>query len=120
MYFREKKNCRLSYVLAKFLFTTSETELDYYHKKVNVRVTSRVAERLKTQDFRKFENFKKIPEMLRFDGKYPANTQKANFDICTKKCEKSAKNHFIEKHIFLNVVDLSTILCPRLCDGAFL
>ena len=36
--------CRLFHFLAKFVFTISETELDYYHQKVNVRV----AERLKT------------------------------------------------------------------------
>ena len=34
---------RLFDVLAQFLFTTSETELDYYHQKVS----SRVAERLR-------------------------------------------------------------------------
>ena len=38
--------CRLFHFLAGFLFTTSETELDY-HKKVSVRVVSRVPERLK-------------------------------------------------------------------------
>ena len=43
-------------------------ELDYHHQKVNVRVASRVAERLKAHDLRKLENFKKIPEMLGFDG----------------------------------------------------
>ena len=31
-----------------FFFTTSETELDYYHQKVSARVASRIAERLKT------------------------------------------------------------------------
>ena len=35
-------------VLAQFLFPTSETEVDYYHQKVSVRVSWRVAERLKT------------------------------------------------------------------------
>ena len=40
--------CRLFQFLARFTFTTSETELDHYHHKVNVRVASRVAERLKT------------------------------------------------------------------------
>ena len=39
---------RLFRVLAKFIFTTSAMELDYYHQKVNVRVASQVAERLKT------------------------------------------------------------------------
>ena len=38
--------CRLFQFLARFLFTTSETELDY-HKKVSARVASRVPERLK-------------------------------------------------------------------------
>ena len=32
--------CRLFHVLAQFLFTTSETELDYYHQRVNVWVAS--------------------------------------------------------------------------------
>ena len=36
--------CRLFHFLAQFFFTTSETELDYYHQKVSARV----AERLKT------------------------------------------------------------------------
>ena len=31
--------------LAQFPFTTSESKLDCYHQKVNVRVASRVAER---------------------------------------------------------------------------
>ena len=39
---------RLFHFLAKFIFTTSETELDYYHQKVSAQVASRVAERLKT------------------------------------------------------------------------
>ena len=37
-----------STVLGLFLLTTSESELDYYHQKVNIRVTVRVAEQLKT------------------------------------------------------------------------
>ena len=39
--------CRLFHFLAQFVFTTSETEVDYYHQKVNLRVASRVAERLR-------------------------------------------------------------------------
>ena len=56
--------CRLSHFLAQFVFITSETELDYYHHRVNVRVASRVAERLKSWDLRKLGNFRKIAEML--------------------------------------------------------
>ena len=48
-------------------------------KKVNVRVASRVAERLKTLNLRKFGNFYKIPKMLRFDGVYPAVHSQAKF-----------------------------------------
>ena len=70
---------RLFHFLAQFLFTTSEMELNYYHQKVNVRVAPRVAERLKTWNLRKLGNFKKIPEILGFDGKYPAVQPKAKF-----------------------------------------
>ena len=69
--------CRLFQFLEQFFFTTSETGLDYYHQKVSVRVASRVAERLNTQDLRKLGNFKKIPEKLGFDGEYPAFQPKA-------------------------------------------
>ena len=39
---------RLFHFLAQFLFTTRETELDYYHQKMNVGVALRVSERFKT------------------------------------------------------------------------
>ena len=71
--------CRRFHFLARFLFTTNDTELDYYHKKKSVRVASRVPERLKPSDLRKFGNFQKIPEMLGFEGEYPGGYPKANF-----------------------------------------
>ena len=40
------KICRLFHVSAHFLFTTIETELNYYHQNESVRVASRVAEEL--------------------------------------------------------------------------
>ena len=46
---------------------------------MNVRAVSRVGERLKTYDFRKLENLKKISETLEFDGKKPAVIPKAKF-----------------------------------------
>ena len=55
---------RLFHVLAQFLFTTNETQMDYCHLKVNVQVASRVAERLRI-----LGNFKKILAMHAFDGK---------------------------------------------------
>ena len=70
--------CIVFHVLVQFFFTKSGTELDHYHQKVNV-VVSRVSERLKTYDLRKLGNFKKIPEMLWFDGEYSAGHLKAKF-----------------------------------------
>ena len=42
------KHIETFHFLAEFVITTSETEVDYYQQKVNVRVASRVSERLKT------------------------------------------------------------------------
>ena len=78
--------------LTQFLFTTSETELHYYHQKVNVRVASRVFERLNTQDPRKWRNFKKISDMHLMASTQPS-TQEPNFDVFGKKiAKKSAVN----------------------------
>ena len=45
-----------------------ETELDFYHQKVNVRVALRDDERLR------------IPEMLAIDGEYLVDHSKVNSD----------------------------------------
>ena len=45
---KEQNIWRLFHVLAELLFTTSETEQDYYHQKVNVGVATRVPEWVKT------------------------------------------------------------------------
>ena len=111
---------RLFHFSAQFFFTTSETELGYYHQKVNVRVASRVAERLKTYDLRKLGNFKKIPEMLEFDGELPVVHPKAKFDVFWQKnCKNSAVKHSIEKPVLLNFVNLSPTFCPRLQLNGF-
>ena len=82
---------------------------------MNVRVASAVAERLK--DLRKLGNFKKITEMLGFDGKYPAVHPKAKiWRILVKNCTKSAATHSIEKPVLVNFVNLSPIFCPRLSE----
>ena len=53
MHFQRSKNQKENFrqsltkhldVLAKLLFTTIETELDYYHQKVNVEVALQVTE----------------------------------------------------------------------------
>ena len=70
---------RLCHFLAQLFFTTSEMELDYFHKEASVGVAPRVAERLKTKDLRKLGDFQKISEMLGFDGEYPAVKRKVKF-----------------------------------------
>ena len=54
---REKIICRLFHNFAQFLFTISERKLDYYHQKMIIQFSSRVAKRLQTEDLRKLENF---------------------------------------------------------------
>ena len=67
---------RLFQDLAQFSFTTSKTELDYYHQKVYVQVA---LEWLKSWDLWKLVNFKKIPEMLSTDGAYPTDYPTGKF-----------------------------------------
>ena len=62
--------CKPFHVFAQFLFTASETKLHQYHWKVNVLVTSPVAEQRKAYDLNTLGNFGKIPEMLGFGDEY--------------------------------------------------
>ena len=112
----------LDKILAQFVFTASETELDYYHQKKNIRVASRVPERLKTYNLRKLGDLKRIPEMLGFDGQYSAAHPKVSrwcFLVETRR--KSAVKNSIKKpilHKFFKFVSnvLSKIVhasCPR-------
>ena len=111
---------RVFHFLVQVFFTTSETELDYYHQKVSVRVASRIAERLKTQDLRKLGNLRKIPEILGIDGEYPTVQLKSKFGrFVVKNCKKSAVKHSIERPILLNFVSLSPTFCPILYTTIF-
>ena len=64
--------CGLFDFLAQLVFTTSETKLDYLHQKVNVRVASRVAVRLKT--------YEKSLKCLDLMVSTQLSTQNSNFD----------------------------------------
>ena len=70
--------CRLFHILAQFFSTTSKTELNYYYQKVNLRVASWVADRIKAY-LKKLGNFKKIPKMLQFDGEHPTSHPRGKF-----------------------------------------
>ena len=54
-------------VLAQFLFTKGETELDCYKQKVNSRAALRIAEQPNARNLGEKVVFKKISEMLVFD-----------------------------------------------------
>ena len=67
---------KLFHVLAQFLFTIRETELDYYHQKAGVLVTSGDLRNLRLKTF---INFKEILGILGFDGEYLVKHPKAKF-----------------------------------------
>ena len=75
--------CTLFPILAQSIFTKRESELDYYHQKVNVRVTSRVAKRLKTKDLGKLERIRKSIKSL---GLMESSHQPAKSQMLTVMC----------------------------------
>ena len=102
--------CRLFHVLAQFLSTTNETELDYYQLKCTSCFAS--CQRFKTWDFSKLGNFKKCWHM---NASNQSAIQKENFDICAGTSQKiSCKNSIQKPNLFL--VNLSIIFCPRLSE----
>ena len=76
----------LLYALAQFLLTISESELDFYHQKLNVWAASRVVEQLKTEGLRKLGKLKRIPEKFRIDG-----MSAASYKLCKICCKKHSK-----------------------------
>ena len=102
--------CRLFNFLAQFVFTTSETEVDYYHQKVNVRFASRVAERLKILGNKEIS--RKSLKYFNLMASTQLSTQKPNFLV--KNCKKSAVKHSVEKSVLFNFLNLSPAFCSRL------
>ena len=96
--------CRLFHVLVQFLFTTSETKLDYYHQKINVQVrdASRVAEWLTTKNL--WNAWIWWPVSSRLPKRQLLTFILQNYEISTVK-------YSIEKLILLNFVNLSKIFC---------
>ena len=84
---------------------------------MNVEVASRVTKQSKIKDLMKLGNFKKIPEVLAFDGEYSAGHSKRRIlTLVLEKSKKSAIKRSIEKTILLNFANLylSTTFCSRL------
>ena len=98
--------CRLFHFLVQFFFTTTETELNYYHQKVNVQVASQVAEDLGSYKIKKF------------DGEYPTAHQNARFwCFSVKTRKKSALNLSTAKPILLNFAEFVYNLLSKIVWG---
>ena len=85
-------------VLAQFLSITIETEVDYYHQKVNAQAASRISERRGTQDLCKFGNFKKIIKIL--NGDYTVGHQKYKFWHLRQRIAKNQLQNIPQKNLF--------------------
>ena len=81
------------YVLTQIFFITSEAELDYYHQKVTIPITSRVTERLKTFVI----------------GKYQENTEMVGIQGCARKVGNRNGETFPRKTHLLNFVNFSKV-----------
>ena len=66
-------------VVAQFLVTKRERELDCYYQKVNSRTALRIAERPNTRNLDKKIVFKKTSEILAFDREQPMSHHKGKF-----------------------------------------
>ena len=112
----EQNICRQCHVSAQFCFTKSESELDYYHQKVNVRVVSGVVGRLRPRVLGNWIPKKALKNLELMASPQPA-TLNPNFDSCARKlCKKAVKSckTFQKKAILLYFVNLSTIFCSWL------
>ena len=94
--------CGRFHVLVQFLFTTSETELDFINRKWMCEVPHELPNNLR---------LKNLGNLIRSTQ---PTTQKPNFDVYGKISQKSAVKHSIEKSISLTFVNFSTTLCSRL------
>lgn len=67
------------------MFSRSKRELDYYHQKRNIEVSSQVSDSRKTYDLRKLKNSKEIADILEIYGKILASQTKGNFNSYATK-----------------------------------
>ena len=95
--------------LEQSLFTTSETELDYYHYRVSVRV----AEGLTFRILGNLEISRKSLKCSEVTASAQLATRIESFDNCTKKLQKITFKTFHGKTYFVYFENLSTMFCPR-------
>ena len=102
---------RLFHFLAQFLFTTTETEVHYYHQKV-YELPHELASNLR---LRKFQENPWNAWIWLWVLSRPTKSQILTYLVKNRK--KSAVKHSIQKPILLNFVNLSPTFCSRLHVG---
>ena len=75
-----------------------ETELDYYHHRVSVRVASRVANRLKT---------------------YKISIQSLKYSELEANAQLSTSKTFRRITYFASLENFFALFCPRMCVGVW-
>ena len=98
---------RLFHVLARFLFTGSETELDFITRKCVLALPHELPNAFRLR-------FLGISKTLGFDGKCLADRQKPTFNDFGKISQKISSKTFQIKYIFLSFVNLSRTFYRRL------
>ena len=92
---------------------TSKTRLDIYYSKLNIRVASGDAKRLKTYDFRNLGHDRKSPTWLRKCPVPSILPQKSNFGNSGQKLHKSRYQSFL----VLSNFAWSIYFLPNICPG---
>ena len=85
-------------------------ELDYYHKKVNVRVASQVAKRLKSYDLRNLVDYQKIPKILQSNIRAKLATKTENLSSYTRNITKSQPSNIPQENLFYLISRVSLLL----------
>ena len=99
-----KDICWLFHILRQFLFNTSERNYIINNKFIKChQLPHEWPDDLRLKAWNWWESTQPV-------------SQKTNFDNCATDCEKSAVKHFKENPTLLYLVDLSTILRPRLSE----
>ena len=99
-------------ILVKIRFTTSKTKLDIQYSKFGTRVASRVAERLKAQEIRKYQENLKFGWTYSLVPRLPSRTE--TLPIAVKKHAKTDTKLFFSCPVLLDCSILSQIFCPGL------
>ena len=99
-------------VLVKIRLTTSKTKRDIQYSKLGIRVTSRIAEQLGSQEIRKYqENFKFGCSLV------PPHFQNLNLDNSSQKTSKSRYRTFLDLSSFTGFLRAASSIPPRIVDA---